>query len=293
MTGTLYVVGTPIGNLGDLSPRAVEVLGTVDFIAAEDTRVTRKLLTHFGIQKPLLSYFEHNKRARGEVVLSRILAGESCALVSDAGMPAISDPGEDLVRQAHVQGIPVVSVPGPSAVTTALALSGMPTGRFTFEGFLSVNQKNRRAHLQEVASERRTMVFYEAPHKLLSTLKDMLAAFGDREIAIVRELTKIHEEVRRTTLSQAVEFYTNTPPRGEFVLVIGGAEPPKKETGTLEDALLLARAAVTEGKSTAAAAREAAAATGCRRQEIYRLLTAPDLKKAAVSPEAEGGTSVD
>ncbi len=274
MTGTLYVVGTPIGNLGDLSPRAVEVLGTVDFIAAEDTRVTLKLLNHFGIKKPLISYFEHNKLARGEIVLNRIAAGESCALVSDAGMPAISDPGELLVRQAHDRGVPVVSVPGPSAVVTALALSGMPTGRFTFEGFLTVNQKNRRAHLQEVRDERRTMVFYEAPHKLLTTLRDMLAAWGDRELAIVRELTKVHEEVRRTTLAQAVAFYTQNPPRGEFVLVIHGAPAPAKQECTLEEAVELARSLMAGGASASAAAKEAAAATGRRKNEIYHALNA-------------------
>lgn len=276
MTGTLYVVGTPIGNLGDLSPRAVEVLGTVDFIAAEDTRVTLKLLNHFGIKKPLISYFEHNKLARGEIVLKRIAAGESCALVSDAGMPAISDPGELLVRQAHERGVPVVSVPGPSAVVTALALSGMPTGRFTFEGFLTVNQKNRRAHLQEVRDERRTMVFYEAPHKLLTTLRDMLAAWGDRDLAIVRELTKVHEEVRRTTLAQAVAFYTQNPPRGEFVLVIHGAPAPVEQECTLEEAVELARCLMAGGAPASAAAKEAAAATGRRKNEIYRALNAQE-----------------
>lgn len=273
MRGTLYVVGTPIGNLGDLSPRAVEILGSVDFIAAEDTRVTLKLLTHFGIKKPLISYFEHNKRERGEIVLARIESGENCALVSDAGMPAISDPGEMLVRQAHERGILVVAVPGPSAVVTALAVSGMPTGRFTFEGFLSVNKKSRREHLDEVRNEHRTMVFYEAPHKLLTTLQDMLTAWGDRRLALVRELTKIHEEVRRTTLSEAVQYYTENTPRGEFVLVIAGAAQEKVQADSLENALLLARSFIKSGDSASAAAKKAAAETGRKKNEIYKALT--------------------
>ncbi len=273
MRGTLYVVGTPIGNLGDLSPRAVEILGSVDFIAAEDTRVTLKLLTHFGIKKPLISYFEHNKRERGEIVLARIESGENCALVSDAGMPAISDPGEMLVRQAHEREILVVAVPGPSAVVTALAVSGMPTGRFTFEGFLSVNKKSRREHLDEVRNEHRTMVFYEAPHKLLTTLQDMLTAWGDRRLALVRELTKIHEEVRRTTLSEAVQYYTENTPRGEFVLVIAGAAQEKVQADSLENALLLARSFIKSGDSASAAAKKAAAETGRKKNEIYKALT--------------------
>ncbi len=273
MRGTLYVVGTPIGNLGDLSPRAVEILGSVDFIAAEDTRVTLKLLTHFGIKKPLISYFEHNKRERGEIVLARIESGENCALVSDAGMPAISDPGEMLVRQAHERGILVVAVPGPSAVVTALAVSGMPTGRFTFEGFLSVNKKSRREHLDEVRNEHRTMVFYEAPHKLLTTLQDMLTAWGDRRLALVRELTKIHEEVCRTTLSEAVQYYTANTPRGEFVLVIAGAAQEKVQADSLENALLLARSFIKSGDSASTAAKKAAAETGRKKNEIYKALT--------------------
>lgn len=273
MSGTLYIVGTPIGNLGDLSPRAVEILSSVDFIAAEDTRVTLKLLTHFGIKKPLISYFEHNKLERGEIVLARVEAGENCAQVSDAGMPAISDPGELLVRQAHERGIPVVAVPGPSAVITALAVSGLPTGRFTFEGFLSVNKKSRREHLAEVKNEHRTMVFYEAPHKLLTTLTDMLAAWGDRPLALVRELTKIHEEVRRTTLSEAVAYYTENPPRGEFVLVIAGApQQAEQQAETLEDAVKLAQSLIDGGAAASAAAKEAASVTGYKKNEIYRLL---------------------
>ena len=205
--GRLTLVGTPIGNLSDFSPRAVAALQECDFIAAEDTRVTLTLLNHFGIKKPLVSYYEHNKRERGEQICARLEAGENAVLVSDAGMPAISDPGEDLVALCHERGIPVGIVPGPSAVVTALALSGLPTGRFTFEGFLSMNKRGRREHLAELQTERRTMVFYEAPHKLSSTLDDMLAAWGDRRIAIVRELTKIHEEVIRTTLAEAAARY--------------------------------------------------------------------------------------
>jgi 16S rRNA (cytidine1402-2'-O)-methyltransferase len=251
----------------------VEILSSVDFIAAEDTRVTLKLLTHFGIKKPLISYFEHNKLERGEIVLARVEAGENCAQVSDAGMPAISDPGELLVRQAHERGIPVVAVPGPSAVITALAVSGLPTGRFTFEGFLSVNKKSRREHLAEVKNEHRTMVFYEAPHKLLTTLTDMLAAWGDRPLALVRELTKIHEEVRRTTLSEAVAYYTENPPRGEFVLVIAGApQQAEQQAETLEDAVKLAQSLIDGGAAASAAAKEAASVTGYKKNEIYRLL---------------------
>lgn len=220
--GTLYVVATPIGNLGDLSPRAAETLQRVDFIAAEDTRVGAKLLNHFGIKKPQICYFEHNRRTKGEYVAGRLLAGESCALITDAGTPAISDPGTDLVALCAGLGIPVAAVPGCSAVVTALSISGMDCGRFTFEGFLSTTRKNRLEHLNQVKYETRTMVFYEAPHKLLRTLQDMLDCWGDRQIALCRELTKLHEECFRTTLTQAVAHYTENAPRGEFVLVIAG-----------------------------------------------------------------------
>ena len=271
--GVLYVVGTPIGNLSDFSPRAVQTLAQVDFIAAEDTRVTMKLLNHFGIKKPLVSYFEHNKLQRGDMICQRILAGESCAQVSDAGMPAISDPGEMLVRQCAELGIPVYVVPGPTAMASALAVSGLPTGRFTFEGFLSMNKKSRKEHLDEVKNEKRTMVFYEAPHKLLNTLKDMLAAFGDRKIALVRELTKIHEEVKRTTLSEAIEFYSENPPKGEFVLVIDGAKEVEEEKLTLEDAIEIAKQKIEDGMSASSAAKEAASETGFRKNEIYKAIT--------------------
>lgn len=270
--GRLTLVGTPIGNLSDFSPRAIEALETCDFVAAEDTRVTLKLLNHFGINKPLTSYFEHNKRERGEQICARLLAGENGVLVSDAGMPAISDPGEDLVALCYEKGIPVGVVPGPTAVTTALALAGLPTGRFAFEGFLSVNKRSRREHLDSLRDEPRTLVFYEAPHKLTATLADLLATLGERRVALVRELTKIHEEVVRTTLSAAVERYTDQPPRGEFVLIVEGAAPKDAPTFTPEQAVTLARDYVAEGLSTSEAAKRAAAETGLKKGDIYRLL---------------------
>lgn len=272
MSGTLYVVGTPIGNLGDFSPRAQETLAQADFIAAEDTRVTLKLLNHFGIKKPMVSYFEHNKYQRGEIICDRIEQVETCALVSDAGMPAISDPGEMLVAQCAQRGIPVVVVPGPSAVVAALAVSGLPTGRFTFEGFLSTAKKSRREHLEEVRSERRTMVFYEAPHKLASTLEDMLAAWGNRRIALVREISKIHEEVRRTTLEEAARYYRENTPKGEFVLVIEGAPKEEAVDMTIEDAVAFARELMEQGHSAADAAKQAAQASSFKKGQIYRLL---------------------
>ena len=270
MNGKLVVVGTPIGNLGDLSPRAVEAMEQADFIAAEDTRVTLKLLNHFGIKKPMVSYFEHNKRERGDVICARIQQGETCVLVSDAGMPAISDPGEELVRQCAERGIPVTVVPGPSAVVSALAISGLPTGRVTFEGFLSMNKKSRREHLEQVAKESRTMVFYEAPHKLPNTLQDMLAAWGDRRIAIVRELTKVHEEVIRTTLSEAAARYAEGGARGEIVLVVEGAAPETSDSYTPEQAIALAQTYMEEGSSPSDAAKQAARITGVKKGTIYR-----------------------
>lgn len=271
MSGKLYVVGTPIGNLEDFSPRARRILSEVDFIAAEDTRVTVKLLNHLQISKPMVAYFEHNKKERGNVVIDRMLGGENCALVTDAGMPAISDPGEDLIRECHERGIAVESVPGPTAFATALALSGMPSGRFCFEGFLSVNKPSRKQHLAEVKNERRTMIFYEAPHKLIKTLADMYEAFGERNIAIVREITKIHETVMRTSFSEAIEFYKTQEPRGEYVLIIEGAK--EQETSyTLQDAVTLAKKLVEEGQPTSAAAKEAAQITGIKKSEIYKAM---------------------
>ena len=268
----LFVVGTPIGNLGDLSPRAVETLCECDFIAAEDTRVTMKILNHFQIKKPMVSYFEHNKNDRGDMIVSRILAGESCALVTDAGMPAISDPGEDLVKQCHEAGIAVVSVPGPCAFATALAISGMETGRFTFEGFLSMKKSTRKSHLQSLKNEERTMIFYEAPHKLCATLCDMAETFGaERKIAIVRELTKIHEEVFRTKIGQAIERYENEQPKGEIVIIVSGAKE-KKEQLKLEDAVKLAREKIEEGNSLNESAKLAAKETGIKKNLIYKSL---------------------
>lgn len=272
MSGKLYVVGTPIGNLSDFSPRAVETLASVDFIAAEDTRVTLKLLNHFEIKKPMVSYFEHNRRERGEIILERIKSGENCAIVTDAGMPAISDPGEDLVDLCLSNGITVESVPGPTAFATAMAMSGLPSGRFTFEGFLSVNKPSRREHLEEIVSERRTMVFYEAPHKLTATLKDLYKYLGDRRIALIKELTKIHETVERTTLSEACEKYSAQTPKGEFVIVIEGSTEPKKKEVSLDEAVALAKGLVENGMAINDAAKEIAKETKLKKGDIYKAL---------------------
>lgn len=272
MTGTLFVVGTPIGNLGDFSPRAVETLSSCDFIAAEDTRVTIKLLNHFGIKKPMMSYYEHNRAERGEKILERLLNGENCALVSDAGMPIISDPGEDLTALCYENNIPIKAVPGPCAFVTALAISGMPAGRFTFEGFLTRAKPNRREHLLSLVDEKRTMVFYEAPHKLPATLKDMAEYFGDRSIAIVKEITKIYESVERTTLFEAAKKYDGANLKGEYVLIVSG-KPEEKETApTLFDAVEKARELVLGGASVNEAAKEAAKLTGIKKSDIYKSL---------------------
>ena len=269
MSGKLYVVGTPIGNLGDLSPRALETLENADFIAAEDTRVTLKLLNRFGLKKEMISYFEHNKGFKGDIIIDRILKGETCALVSDAGMPAISDPGEDLVKRCREMGVEIESVPGPTAVATALSISGFPTKRFCFEGFLSVGKKERREHLEEIKTEKRTMIFYEAPHKLKATLKDMLEILGNREIALVKELTKIHEDVFITTFEDALLFYEENPPKGEFVVIIKGANK-EKEIYTLSDAVKIAKGLMEKGESASFSAKEAAKITGIKKGDIYR-----------------------
>ena len=269
MSGTLYLVATPIGNLGDFSPRAAATLETADFIAAEDTRVSLKLLNYLGLKKPLVSYHQHNRASAGAAILERLLNGEDCALVTDAGTPAISDPGEDLVRLCGENGVPVVSIPGCCALVSALAVSGLSTGRFTFEGFLSVNKKSRREHLQTLLEERRTMIFYEAPHKLRATLDDLLAAFGDRPIALCRELTKLHEEVRRTTLAQAVEYYRENDPKGEFVLVLAGAEPEDGPSVSLENAVALVLERREAGERMRDAVRQVSADTGHGRNELY------------------------
>ncbi len=272
MSGKLYVVGTPIGNLSDFSPRAIQTLSSVDFIAAEDTRVTLKLLNRFEIKKPMVSYFEHNRRERGEIILERLKSGETCAIVTDAGMPAISDPGEDLVNLCLTNNIPVESVPGPTAFATAVAMSGLPSGRFTFEGFLSVNKPSRKEHLEELVTERRTMVFYEAPHKLSATLRDMYKYFGDRKIALIKELTKIHESVERTTLCEASEKYSKETPKGEFVIVIEGASTPKAQDISFEEAVKLAKKLVESGMAVNEAAKEIAKETKLKKGDIYKAL---------------------
>lgn len=270
MPGMLYLVPTPIGNLGDISTRCRETLEKVDFIAAEDTRVSLKLLNYLGIKKSLVSYYEHNKASKGNVILERILAGETCALVSDAGSPAISDPGEDLVRQCAEAGITVCAIPGPCAVITALSISGQSTGRFCFEGFLSTAKKSRREHLDALSREQRTMIFYEAPHKLLNTLEDMAEVFGaERPISLCRELTKLHEEVVRTTLGEAIERYTETPPKGEFVLVVAGAPEETSEAATPEDAAHMVKQLMDEGATRKDAIRQTVQALNLPKNIVY------------------------
>ena len=270
MAGMLYLVPTPIGNLSDISIRCRETLERVDFIAAEDTRVSLKLLNHLGIKKSLVSYYEHNKAFKGNVIVERILAGETCALVSDAGSPAISDPGEDLVKECAAAGITVCAIPGPCAAITALSISGQATGRFCFEGFLSTAKKSRREHLESLQSEQRTMIFYEAPHKLLSTLEDLRDAFGeDRGISLSRELTKLHEEVVRTTVGEAVVKYTENPPNGEFVLIVAGAEPVAKEVPTETDAAARVAQLMEEGLSRKDAVKQTAKELGLPKNVVY------------------------
>ena len=270
MSGKLYVVGTPIGNLGDISPRALEVLESVDTVLCEDTRVTLKLLTHFNVKATLYSYHEHNAFEKGEVIIKRLLNGEDFAIVTDAGMPCISDPGEDIVRLCGENNIEVVVVPGPSAVISALAISGLSTSRFSFEGFLSVTKKSRFEHLNDVKNDRRTLVFYEAPHKLLNTLKDMLEVFGNRKISLVREITKLHEEVIRTTLLDALEYYRERAPKGEFVLVVEGAKEVEKESFSFEEALDLVKKLQDDGLSLSQAAKQAAEVTGFKKGDLYK-----------------------
>ncbi|MBE7001252.1 MAG: 16S rRNA (cytidine(1402)-2'-O)-methyltransferase [Ruminococcaceae bacterium] len=270
MAGMLYLVPTPIGNLSDISIRCRETLEQADFIAAEDTRVSLKLLNHLGIKKSLVSYFEHNKAQKGEQIVARILAGETCALVSDAGSPAISDPGEDLVKQCAEAGITVCAIPGPCAAITALSISGQATGRFCFEGFLSTAKRSRREHLEQLKSEQRTMIFYEAPHKLLNTLEDMAATFGaDRPISLCRELTKLHEEVLRTTLGGAIALYASQPPKGEFVLVVAGAEPQAEEAASPTDAANRVAQLMAEGLSRKDAIKQTAQELKLPKNVVY------------------------
>ena len=270
MAGTLYLVPTPIGNLNDISPRCARTLAEADFIAAEDTRVSLKLLNHLEIKKSLVSYHEHNKAESGGKILARLLAGETCALVTDAGSPAISDPGEDLVRLCAENGVEVLSIPGCCAAVNALAVSGLPTGRFTFEGFLTVNKKSRRERLDSLKVEERTMIFHEAPHKLRTTLEDLCAAFGpERRVALCRELTKLHEETVRTTLGEAVTYYAGNTPKGEYVLVVAGAEPAEAPAVTLEDAVAQVLALKEQGMRLKDAAKEVAEHTGLSKNDLY------------------------
>ena len=270
MAGMLYLVPTPIGNLGDISIRCRQTLEQADFIAAEDTRVSLKLLNHLGIKKSLVSYYEHNKTLKGEQIVQRILAGETCALVSDAGSPAISDPGEELVKQCAEAGITVCAIPGPCAVITALSISGQATGRFCFEGFLSTAKKSRKEHLEALKAEQRTMIFYEAPHKLLATLQSMAEVFGDnRSISLCRELTKLHEEVIRTTLGEAIQRYTENTPKGEFVLVVAGAEPVEKPAATVEDAAARVAELMTGGMSRKDAVKQTAQELNLPKNAVY------------------------
>lgn len=272
MPGILYLVPTPIGNLGDISIRCRETLENADFIAAEDTRVTLKLLNHLGIKKSLVSYYEHNKTFKGDQIVERILAGETCALVSDAGSPAISDPGEDLVRQCAQAGITVCAIPGPCAAITALSISGQATGRFCFEGFLSTAKKSRREHLDSLKAEQRTMIFYEAPHKLAATLEDLRDAFGaERPISLCRELTKLHEEVIRTTLGEAAERYAETPPRGEFVLIVAGAPEEEKEAVPEMDAAQRVSQLMAEGLSRKDAVKQTAKELDLPKNTVYTI----------------------
>lgn len=270
MPGKLYVVGTPIGNLGDMTYRAVETLKNVDFICAEDTRVTVKLLNHFDIKKHLVSYHEHSVKQVSEEIIERMISGETCAVVSDAGMPCISDPGEDLVKRCIENDISIEVVPGPTAMASAVAISGISPSRFSFEGFLSVTKKQRYAHLEEAAKDTHTLIFYEAPHKLTATLSDMLEYFGDRKISICRELTKIHEEVIRTTISKAIEYYSDKNPKGEFVLVVEGASQEKINNDiTIDDAVIRAQKLISNGMKPSDACKEAARMTGFKKSDIY------------------------
>lgn len=273
MAGILYLVPTPIGNLGDLSQRIIDTLAEADFVAAEDTRVSVKILNHLGLKKPMVSYYRHNCETSGPAILERILAGESCALVTDAGTPAISDPGEELVALCAQAGVMVVPIPGPCALITALAASGLPTGRFTFEGFLAMNRKNRRQHLDSLREEERTMIFYEAPHKLAATLADLEETFGgERRVALCRELTKLHEEIRRTTLKEASAYYTENNPKGEFVLVVEGCPPREAGSLTLEDGVMRVQILrEQEGLSLKDAARRVARETGLPKNDLYQL----------------------
>ena len=269
MSGMLYLVPTPIGNLGDISARCRETLAAADFIAAEDTRVSLKLLNHLGIKKQLVSYYEHNKRESGPRIVERLRTGESCALVTDAGCPAISDPGEDLVRLCAESGVPVCALPGPCAAITALSVSALPTGRFCFEGFLPQDKKERAERLAALRSETRTVILYEAPHRLQKTLAALAEALGeDRRVSLCRELTKLHEEILRTSLGEAAAYYAENEPRGEFVLVVEGAAPTVEEVA-LEDAVALVGRLIAGGLTKKDAVKQAAKDTGVSKNALY------------------------
>ena len=273
---TLYLVATPIGNLADMSERAIKTLSEVDFIAAEDTRNSLRLLNYFGISKPLVSYYEHNKRERGEEIVSRLLGGESCALITDAGTPAISDPGEDLVRLCAEHGIAVTAIPGACAMVNALALSALSTVRFVFEGFLPVQKKQRKERLKELSTEQRTFILHEAPHKLKTTLADLSQTLGgDRKIALCRELTKLNEEIIRTTLDEACKLYEQREPRGEYVLVIEGKAQTQIEESveiSVEKLRSEVEAYIDGGMNKNAAIKAVAEAYGKTRNELYDIL---------------------
>ncbi len=269
----LYLVATPIGNLSDMSQRAIDVLESVDFVAAEDTRNTVKLFNHFGIKKPMVSYFEHNKRERGEYIVSRIEAGENCALVTDAGTPAVSDPGEDIVKLCAEKNIDVVPIPGACAFVQALIVSGLDTGRFSFEGFLSVNKPQRKKHLAEIKNQTQTLIFYEAPHKLKRTLADLFEGLGDRKIALCRELTKMYEQVIRTTVSGAIEYFQTTEPKGEFVLVVEGCKPEEyKKEFTKDEILKKVNELIKGGMDKKTAIKEASVMAGIPKREVYQMV---------------------
>ena len=273
MSGTFYVIGTPIGNLDDITLRQLDTLEKVDFICAEDTRVTLKLLNRFEIKKQLVSFHEHSSKLDAQHIIDRLLAGESCGIVTDAGMPCISDPGEVLVRMCAENGIDIRVVPGPSAVVSAVAVSGLSTRRFTFEGFLPVPKKERAERLEKLRGETAVMVFYEAPHKLKTTLSDLAGFFGgERRISLCRELTKIHEEVLRLTLSEAVAYYNENEPRGEYVLVLEGAQETEDGELTIEEAMEQVKKLIEMGEKPTEACKAVAKETGFRKSELYALL---------------------
>ena len=275
--GMLYLVATPIGNLADLSPRATKVLTEVDFIAAEDTRNSGLMLSRLGISRPMISYFEHNKKQRGEEIVARLLEGQSCALITDAGTPAISDPGEDLVALCAERGIPLTSIPGACAAITALSVSGLPTGKFVFEGFLTTVKGEKRARLEALANEERTIILYEAPHKLRTTLDDLFAAWGDRRIALCREITKLNEEIIRTTVSGAIRLYETTVPRGEYVLIVEGASNvTRPAVAYLEDPSEHVQSLMDGGMERMDAIKAAAKARGLSKGAFYKMLLDTD-----------------